>query len=224
MSAYVKAPHDTSYKQYGKSSWKHYAPATGPLTAAQKAYLLDVLLKDKAMPSVQRCKYVAEVPTYTKGQASTLITTLKELPWKTKEKMTSHPVTVGHLAQEAKISEQVVQGPGFYQGGSGATYSYLYLQSVKKPYKVWKRLIEKKVYDLKTGEWVKKGSYVKISGFYAAKDINDGGKKLTIEEVKAHGHLMGYCLCCGKQLTDPVSVEQKVGPVCLKTYSGMLGL
>lgn len=39
---------------------------------------------------------------------------------------------------------------------------------------------------------------------------------LTLEEAAAFGHLNGYCLACGRNLTDPVSVQNGIGPVCAK--------
>ena len=38
--------------------------------------------------------------------------------------------------------------------------------------------------------------------------------RMTIEEAKAFGVEYGFCVWCGKFLTDPVSVAQGIGPVC----------
>jgi hypothetical protein len=40
--------------------------------------------------------------------------------------------------------------------------------------------------------------------------------RLTLAEAKALGHLHGFCMICGKPLTDVKSVEAGIGPVCLK--------
>lgn len=37
---------------------------------------------------------------------------------------------------------------------------------------------------------------------------------LTLERAKELGHLHGICCICGRQLTDPNSVEAGIGPVC----------
>lgn len=41
------------------------------------------------------------------------------------------------------------------------------------------------------------------------------GTKLTVAEAAAFGHRTGRCLICSRELTDPVSVEQGIGPVCI---------
>lgn len=195
----------------------------GPITPAQKNYLLDVLLKDKVMPGVERCKAIALVPTMTKAQASQKITELKALPWKSKQKTVAEveQMTITTLKAWQEEAPKVVQGQGFYRGGSGTIYSYLY--NPKKGFPIWKMLTEKLIWNPGKNDYDKKGSYVKVYSGSAKGDIEAGGKKLTKAEVVAHGSLMGYCLCCGKQLTDPVSVEQKIGPVCIKSYGAMLG-
>ena len=39
--------------------------------------------------------------------------------------------------------------------------------------------------------------------------------RITIKEASEFGHLHGFCLVCGKTLTDPKSVSQGIGPVCI---------
>lgn len=39
-------------------------------------------------------------------------------------------------------------------------------------------------------------------------------RKLTLDEAKAFGHKTGVCINCGRTLTDPVSVENGIGPIC----------
>jgi hypothetical protein len=36
--------------------------------------------------------------------------------------------------------------------------------------------------------------------------------------AKADGHRMGSCSCCGRLLTDPVSVEAGIGPICAERF------
>lgn len=192
------------------------------MTDPQRKYLVEVLLKDKKMLSVNRAKWTAEAlaPGFTKKQASEQITKLKSLPWLSK----AEKATLSTVVADVQQAEQVFKGEqGFYRGGSGKVYSYL---MTNKGYKMWRMLTEKSAYnwDKATGKYVvtKKGSYVKVYSGSAKKDIETGGKKLTMEEVVAHGSLMGYCLCCGRTLTDPTSVANKIGPVCAEKYSGML--
>lgn len=45
------------------------------------------------------------------------------------------------------------------------------------------------------------------------------GAPATLEIAKQWGHAHGYCFACGAQLTDPVSVEAGIGPVCAKKFA-----
>lgn len=39
-----------------------------------------------------------------------------------------------------------------------------------------------------------------------------------VEQARAYGKRTGNCSCCGRELTDPVSVERGIGPVCESKY------
>ena len=43
-------------------------------------------------------------------------------------------------------------------------------------------------------------------------------KPLTLEGAAAYGFATGYCLCCGRELTDPKSVAMGIGPVCANKF------
>lgn len=43
-----------------------------------------------------------------------------------------------------------------------------------------------------------------------------GATRLTVEAAAAYGKLYGVCMACGRTLTDEVSIEQGIGPVCSK--------
>lgn len=43
---------------------------------------------------------------------------------------------------------------------------------------------------------------------------------LTLDEARAFGHLHGVCVICARQLRDPKSVEDGIGPVCSKKIGG----
>ncbi len=42
--------------------------------------------------------------------------------------------------------------------------------------------------------------------------------KLTREQASSIGHATGVCCVCGRELTDPVSVAQGIGPICIQKY------
>jgi len=80
--------------------------------------------------------------------------------------------------------------------------------------------------------------YVKRNGEYQGKITPDGvfhptgyAAKETAEELLAidedpvgkareHGRLTGQCAICSRQLTDPVSVERGIGPICASRWGG----
>lgn len=42
--------------------------------------------------------------------------------------------------------------------------------------------------------------------------------RMTLEQAKAFGALYGVCCRCGRDLTDEVSIEAGIGPVCAKRF------
>ena len=41
---------------------------------------------------------------------------------------------------------------------------------------------------------------------------------IPLEQALAIGVATGHCVCCARDLTDPLSVEAGIGPVCVKDY------
>jgi len=87
--------------------------------------------------------------------------------------------------------------------------------------------VDGNIYTVVSGKKDKTRSYAKIL-------VNEGNRghwdyargmvmklqpenRITIQEAKEFGHLHGFCMCCGKTLTDPKSVEAGVGPICQKS-------
>ena len=79
--------------------------------------------------------------------------------------------------------------------------------------------------------------YVKVQGTYAGKIV--GGRlqatasapsdaRALVAKVAAdplgeavrYGKLRGACACCGRTLTDPVSIERGIGPICAEGWFG----
>ncbi len=44
--------------------------------------------------------------------------------------------------------------------------------------------------------------------------------KVTVEDAAKFGHAHGVCLMCGRTLSDPQSVAQGIGPICIKKIDG----
>lgn len=65
---------------------------------------------------------------------------------------------------------------------------------------------------------------VEVDGKQKAHWVAEGAKgvvyhlteadRLTPGQAKAFGDLYHFCVCCGKELTVPLSIERGVGPVC----------
>ena len=57
--------------------------------------------------------------------------------------------------------------------------------------------------------------------FFASRDCNDAAAQTVASVIAdplaaavATGKLTGRCCCCGRELTDPTSVERGIGPIC----------
>lgn len=60
-----------------------------------------------------------------------------------------------------------------------------------------------------------RGHWVYARG--VARDLAAAGlTPLSLSEAARLGHQFGVCVCCGRTLTDPQSVERGIGPVCAK--------
>lgn len=93
------------------------------------------------------------------------------------------------------------------------------------------RVSEEGVYQTADGEIFRVQTSRQSGNLYAKRlDIFDGGfiyeqgairklrpsDRLSVEQAKALGVQYGFCVVCGILLTDPKSVEQGIGPVCIK--------
>ena len=42
---------------------------------------------------------------------------------------------------------------------------------------------------------------------------------ISLQEAQAFGHDHGFCMVCGRTLTDPVSVANGIGPICSQRFA-----
>jgi hypothetical protein len=61
------------------------------------------------------------------------------------------------------------------------------------------------------------GEYVYEAGL--VQQVAAEGRKMTLDEAKAFILRYGQCVRCGRQLKDANSVEQGIGPVCVKYFT-----
>jgi hypothetical protein len=79
------------------------------------------------------------------------------------------------------------------------------------------------------------GIYVKCDGIYSGKIVNNVFKPTSaaskevlelirniaaspLEAAVAYGKRTGTCSCCGRELTDPASIDAGIGPVCAEKW------
>jgi hypothetical protein len=86
------------------------------------------------------------------------------------------------------------------------------------------------IYQTENGDIYRVQPSQQTGRFYAKKLVFTGGweyesgaiyrlkeeQRMTLEQAKAFGMATGLCCVCGRFLTDPASVEQGIGPVCIK--------
>ena len=79
------------------------------------------------------------------------------------------------------------------------------------------------IYVSRNGDWIGKlvdGHYVQVAeGDDATEAVRIACRDIRGAAV-AYGRKTGVCSCCGRELTDPVSVEKGIGPICEGKYFG----
>lgn len=134
------------------------------------------------------------------------------------------------------VSERVYEGATEFASLSSAEASALIGQLLQAPRKSststsYERITEEGVYQNAEGDIFRVQRSRESGNLYAKRlDIFEGGfvyeagllRKITpsdrlgVEQAKALGVQYGFCVVCGILLTDPKSVEQGIGPVCIK--------
>lgn len=102
--------------------------------------------------------------------------------------------------------KQATVEPGYYMVGSDA-YFVTTSKMSGKPY---------------AKKWSLPAGASKATWVYAPGVMNLLAAKatpMTLADAKAFGHAHGYCIRCGRLLTDPVSVENGIGPICQGYWS-----
>lgn len=105
------------------------------------------------------------------------------------------------------------------------------MNSPRKSGGSFERVTKEGVYQTADGEIYRVQTSRQSGNLYAKRlDIFDGGfiyeqgairklrpsDRLGVEQAKALGVQYGFCVVCGLLLTDPKSVEQGIGPICIK--------
>jgi len=181
-------------------------------TPAQLKYLRDLAVRhDTGKMDVS--KIDADPPALTKAQASAGIDWLLQQPKVADQVRVTAPVqakpAVKAKAQGAAKESRPTE-PGYYKWADPDGDIYLrVIVNVKTGHLN---------YHLFTGtSWEYEG-YRKIDNL-----VTDYGEpdKMTVEQIAAYGHTSLHCLCCGHDLSNPVSLERGIGPDCFAKYGGL---
>jgi hypothetical protein len=128
------------------------------------------------------------------------------------------------VIQEAIIADVAAQmqvaPPAYgYYDIDGTLYCYdEFKQKYGSTIKIMK-LKKTTVWSSKEQKYVPKGKWIYWAGKYQAKHLFKDKSVMTKAEAMKQGMTLGFCIRCGRTLTDPFSVANGIGPVCV-TYPG----
>lgn len=177
-----------------------------PISDKQRAFVL-TLLDDRAVPDEFGTRVFDALDTMTKGQASRVIDDCKRFPFK---KQAQAQAQATQQNREVTVTE-----PGVYETPAGKIY-------VVKPNKQKTRLYAKQLVEIDAERATEAGERVQIEFEYAAGAIFElaPGMKMPLERAKELTIRYGRCIVCGRGLKAAKSVEQGIGPVCIKSFAG----
>lgn len=216
-----------------------------PATPAQVSYLTSLVAKHECPTVAEKFAFSQKMGFLAKGAASKLIDEAKNSPVKT-AKTAATPVKQddGAVAMMATPAPALVMPAFGYYEIDGTIYYWDV--TGKDAYPTLRRLTVVTNYDgTKKGKWSKvyvpwkpalqvEVTYLPYAGKGYSKSevtkkitlpqvlldgIAQGAKPLTSAEVGAKGKAFTFCVRCGATLSDPVSVAQGIGPVCITYWS-----
>jgi Family of unknown function (DUF6011) len=185
---------------------------TAKASDAQVSYLNSLLNTRDNATVAARARFALASNALTKGLASSLIDQLKNSPVK--------PAQVVQAAKVDALAELPVVDYGYYQMtdphkvDSVVLFVFDEFKTQGTTKVKFMKLKETQVYDYKTGQYLPKGQWVYAGSKYTAKKMLAGQSKLTMEQAAKIGKQVGFCIRCGRTLTDPESVANGIGPVC----------
>jgi hypothetical protein len=103
----------------------------------------------------------------------------------------------GTIKKEDVPAGEAVTESGFYWKGDEVIEAY----HTKKGF-----LVARTIVNGKKGEYLGKNGLIGL------------GRKLTLEQAKEYGRKTGVCISCGAELTDPVSIANGLGPICMAKW------
>lgn len=208
-----------------------------PASDKQIHFLFDVLLVERDCPTTAEKARFAKSVGLTKGVASKLINEAMQAPKKGKiGTFVTAPVPAQQMPKPVSLTELPSWG---YYDIDGVIYHWGVTS--KDAYPTLRRLHVITNYDgTKKGSWKKayvkwdpkmqvEATWVQYDGKGYTKTPTTkkitipaqlvGKTPMTLDEAKAKGKAFTFCVKCGATLTDPVSVANGIGPVCIKAFA-----
>lgn len=130
-------------------------------------------------------------------------------------------------ALRASLNQQAMAGELTTKVASDAIAALLKIKALPQPYipleagyyfydgDVYVAEFNKKTKHMNAKKMVifgSRGKWIYAKGMQAT--LAKNAEKLTVQQAAAMGHLHGVCVICGRELTDPQSVERGIGPIC----------
>jgi hypothetical protein len=189
-----------------------------PATPAQVSFL-ESLVKSRDHELCPKVAFTLMSKAVTKGKASEWITILKAAPFKS---MPSYEDKIADAKAVNAVAEELPTPEfGYYQAGESLFHFEMmpvFKGSQKLAPKLFK-LIKGQVYSPKAGKVVPKGKWAYAGGALDSKKKLVGAAKISVAQAGKLGLAYGFCLRCGKYLSDPKSIAAGIGPIC-QTYPG----
>lgn len=131
---------------------------------------------------------------------SRLISTLRDLPYKTKGERSESRGSLGVYALSEPAPEPVEEGVYLFEGKV-----YKVVRAVHGSGNLYAKLL-----DPDTGRF----AYVR-----GAMRLLRTEHRMTLAQAKEYGALYGCCCNCGRTLTNEDSIEAGIGPICARRFA-----
>lgn len=179
---------------------------TAKATDSQVSYLTSLIGTRVNPVVIAQARFALASQALTKGMASNFIDKLKNSP------------VIPAKAAVAQINDYKADLPmvsyGYYQLDGETLYCFDEFKQGGSTKIKFMKLTKTQAYDYKLGKYVPKGKWTYAGSKYLAKKMLAGQTKLTMDAVAKIGKQVGFCIRCGRTLTDPESVANGIGPVC----------
>lgn len=198
--SYVYAPHNATYsnvypgQKFGQAKPVKTKKALIPATEKQVKFIKSLMSErviDGSM--VHDLKVSIDAGTLTKDSATEKIGLMLVAP--KRDKSSDHKVV---------SQPKVTPVPGYYVSEADTFY----------------KVVESKAHKFYAKKFVVSHSGQSALWVYAPGAINAYAtwKKVSLTDATQFGIAHGFCLCCGRLLTDPNSVKAGIGPICAQKF------